>query len=501
MIKKGIIIITSFIFLINSSYAQESSLLNKTFNITCKKCNIENIFKDIEKSFDIYFSYPSKFIDLKKPIKFQNSSIILKEALDSVSKYFNLSYSIVERQIIFKKSQILNFDSLTYIRLEIKILEENTNNPVIYAHVGVLRKPIITITNNDGYFSLTLPYNFINDTLVITCIGYKTTLIPIKEAMLKNSIYITPDVIPINEVIIRRRDPIYLLNKAIENIKQNYPSKDFIQTGFYRETIRKRNEIISLVEAVIKCLKSKYTDQDFISINDQVKIEKGRRITANNNKDTIALKLKGGLNTILQLDLIKNLPDFLDETKEMNYNYYLNDILFNGNDELYEIIFKQKDYIKRPLYYGKIYIDVKTLAIVKVIFSLSEKGIEKEWVRFVVRKPEWIKIKPQKAEYTVIYNRTNNKYYPFYVSSYIEMKIGDRKNIFHSTYSFQIESAFFEVDTSNIQSFPLREVVNTTNILEKIIDKYESSYWEKYNFIPPEQPLLDIINSYLSKSK
>jgi len=501
-VTRKIIFLNLFLLIIfsNSHCFSQDSLLSKKFVLNCKKCDLEEIFKSVERNFDLYLSYPSKIVDLRKTIKFKYTYVTLKEILDSLIKSNDLTYSIIEKQIIIKKNPVINIDSAPFLRIQAQVLEINSNIPIAYAHVSIVKKPIVTITNNDGFFLLILPYKYINDTLVITCIGYKSLYIPIKDIIQKNTLYLIPDVIPINEVIIRRNDPIYLINKAISLIQQNYPTKDFIQTGFYRETIKKHNEIVSLTEAIIKCYRKGYSDFNyFLFDNDKIKIEKGRKFISNNIKDSLILKLKGGLQTILFLDLIKNPPEFLDETKENNYDFFLNDILFNGNEELYEIIFRQKEYIKKSLYNGKMYIDVKNMAITKVNFSLNDKNIEKEWYRFVLKKPDWVKIKPQKAEYTVIYSQINNKYYPLYAASLVDMKIGNKKSLFQKTYSYIIEAAFMEIDTLNVKPFSTKEIINTSIILENIIDKYEDDYWGKYNFIPPDESLLNIINSFLSQ--
>ncbi|MGC6479427.1 MAG: carboxypeptidase-like regulatory domain-containing protein [Flavobacteriaceae bacterium] len=81
-----------------------------------------------------------------------------------ITTLFNFSYTFSQQNKIIR-GQIL--DSL--------------ENPIKYVNIGILNKPIGTVSNNKGEFTLNLDNSFIFDTLKISSLGFKSKHILIKE--------------------------------------------------------------------------------------------------------------------------------------------------------------------------------------------------------------------------------------------------------------------------------------------------------------------------------
>ena len=80
-------------------------------------------------------------------------------------------------------------------------------------------------------------------------------------------------------------------------------------TGFYREPYRRRR-YIGISEAVLDVSKTAYTNRN---INyDKVRVEKGRRLLSQKASDTLAVKVVGGPNLGVTLDVVKNKGALLD---------------------------------------------------------------------------------------------------------------------------------------------------------------------------------------------
>ncbi len=54
------------------------------------------------------------------------------------------------------------------------IITDSLNNPIQYVNIGVLNKPIGTVSNQNGEYSLNINKSSDSDTLKISCLGYKT---------------------------------------------------------------------------------------------------------------------------------------------------------------------------------------------------------------------------------------------------------------------------------------------------------------------------------------
>ena len=77
--------------------------------------------------------------------------------------------------------------------------------------------------------------------------------------------------------------------------------------------------------------------------------------------DTLAVRLKAGLSTCLELDGAKNLFDFIDKESMKEYSYRITDIVSFDEDAAYAIDFEQREGIDQPLFKGTIYINTVRL--------------------------------------------------------------------------------------------------------------------------------------------
>ncbi len=71
---------------------------------------------------------------------------------------------------------------------EIKgIITDSLKNPIQYVNVGILNKPVGTVTNENGEFYLNINNSFISDTLKISCLGFKPKELVIKSLLSKKT--------------------------------------------------------------------------------------------------------------------------------------------------------------------------------------------------------------------------------------------------------------------------------------------------------------------------
>ena len=68
------------------------------------------------------------------------------------------------------------------------MVSNETNQSISFANIGVVGKDIGTVSNDSGYFKIKLPAQFDNDTVRISCIGFKTQnyrVVDFKNTILK----------------------------------------------------------------------------------------------------------------------------------------------------------------------------------------------------------------------------------------------------------------------------------------------------------------------------
>lgn len=138
------------------------------------------------------------------------------------------------------------------------ITNDITDEPIAYAHISICGYSIGLISNEFGEFSFKIPYEYINEDICISFVGYEIYRTPVKNLAdnqflnirLKRKIYIIDDVIKVAK---RKKIPAKkIIERAIKNIPLNYPQKSFCLHGYYREYLKyEEKKYLNLFESAI----------------------------------------------------------------------------------------------------------------------------------------------------------------------------------------------------------------------------------------------------------
>jgi len=499
-----ILVVVCFIFNTNISYSQDSlSILEKKISLNIKNNNLYEALNQISIKTGYNFSYNSKLISENRKIRIKVNNLPVKDVLNKLLQDSTLSYLIVSNQIVILKQvnnnlKKNNTDTISYIQIEGKIIDKVSYLPLAYTNICIEGMPIGTISNFDGEFILKIPNNYCDTNLIISYIGYENLRIPIKKlTTFENLLMLEPNIVSIQEVIIRNSSPLSLLKLTLNEIPNNYSTKPAYLTSFYRETIKRNNKYAAVLEAVVDIYKTSYSS----NINDRIKITKSRKNIDYNIMDTIMLKIKGGLRTSMILDIVKSKPNFINKEDLHLYNYKISDITDINGNLTYVIAFEPKKYNPDDiLYNGDIYINIKTLTITKVEFWLNQESIKKSGHLLVVKRSKNIIVKPIKAHYIVSYREYNGKNYLNYANGNLIFKIRKKGKLFSNQFDTSIELAVNNINTENIEKIKFKDISNTQTILFDEIDNYKNSFWEEYNFIKPEESLLEAVKKLQNRN-
>jgi hypothetical protein len=318
-------------------------------------------------------------------------------------------------------------------------------------------------------------------------------LISLKNLNYENNIIrLEPSPIPIEEVIIRTSDPIALLMTAIRNIKSNYPTSPEQQIGFYRETIKQNRNYVEVAEAVLDVYKSSYIDDfDF----DRIKIYKGRKNQDVKKMDTILFKFQGGPKTAFLLDMVKTPGNLLYEDMLEYYDFELTGITKINDKESYIIEFDQKENVEFPLYQGKIYLDIKTMAVAGVEFRFSEKGIDMAGAELVRKKPISMSLDVESGNYLVNYREIEGKWYLNHVRSELVFKCKWDRKLFNSKYTTMFEMVVTDRDPENVTKFKFKESAKMRDVFADQVNYFaDEDFWGEYNYIVPDESIESAIS-------
>lgn len=476
-------------------HAQES-VLNRFINLPDTTCRLDTALNIIEKAADCYFSYNSDIIPIANIVHLEAPGDTLISILRKLIPDKNIQFKIVDELVVIYND--LETDSVGTTRIRIdnsgspgvfkgRILDKNSGDPIPFATISINGTRIGTIANSAGDFIFKYPGIYSQDSVDISCMGFKIQKFRLdKIDTAFNKIFLQPDFIPIQEVIIRKTDPVYLLHSAISKIPDNYYTGPVNLTTFYRELVKKGNKYVIISEAILEIFRSAFNETYPF---DQVKVIKARKNVDINRTDTVTLKLKAGLQTSLFLDIVRNKPEFFNEEFIQYYAWDMTDIILDEDRYVYVITFKQHTYTQPPHYEGKIYIDMESLAIRAFEFNINPETINKAAKYLVIHKPRDFDVIPVSAQYYVRYREEKGKFYLSYIISDNVFRIRKKTQILSRTFQTSTEMAVTDIKTEDPTRFKPKETTDINDLFINEVAGYDEKFWGEYNYIKPDEPL------------
>jgi hypothetical protein len=379
-----------------------------------------------------------------------------------------------------------------------KVKDKQSKKALEYITDSVPGTHVATITNMDGEFTIKVNKDVRVKTLEFSSVGYYTQKIPIKEEDLQDvTIILTPLSNPLQEVIVKGIHPRDLVQTAIEKIEKNTSTNPNLLTGFYRETIKKRRNYIHISEAIIHIYKTSYTKD---ITHDKTQIYKGRQLLSPKRGDTLIVKLQGGPNLSLYLDVVKNRDWLLDSESLSNYKFRWENSAVIDERPHYVVSFEPQVIVSYPLLYGKLYIDKENLTFSRVECSLSMDDRGKVALAILKKKPFHLRFKPEEINYLVTYRQQNGCSYLNYIRSEINFRCDWKRKLFSTTYSIVSEMVVTDRKEDSITGIPNRLAFSDKHSLsDKVTDFYDENFWEDYNIITPTESLEAAVNKLRKK--
>ena len=463
--------------------------------------SLEQSLLFVEKATGIYFSYNPVNLGLDDTLELSHGPWKLSDFIRMIIAREDLQYTLIDNQIVFHRPDEVPGDSIPEMTAEPivsrtvrgQVLSLSDEDPLAFSTIWIPSTWQGTVANTEGFFIIKLTGTAISDSLAVSCMGYQTRFISL--AALNDSlnlIHLPASIIPIQEVIVRRTEPLSLIRLALEKMPDNYYQEPVIETAFYRESILKNDRYINISEAVLNIYKpgnDGYTTE-------QVKVLKGRRNLDLQETDTLLIKLQGGLQTSFLLDISRNPPDFLDPDKFKYFEYQMSDIITMQGQPTYAIDFTQKMYSNPPHYQGRIYIDLETLAFRGAEFEVNPRTISRLTNAMVLRKPRNLHVRPISAAYQVLYKEEGNKFYLSLIRADNRFRIKERRKLFGSVYRTVSEMAITQLRTEDVKRFKPRETTRITDVFTDLLGGFEQAFWGPYNYLIPEEKLEDAMKQF-----
>jgi len=499
------VILFAILLLSSSLKAQQQngSVFENRVTINQKNQFINSILDQISWQAGVYFSYDASILNSTQKYSIEVTDKSLYTVLNQLFNPAEFKFVELENQVIISKITDLKLpveiavDSIPvkYFFLSGKIIDSKNEDPLKYASVSLLNKPIGTITNTDGNFLLKIHPDFIRDTIIISCMGYAQFMIPAYKILDEDVIVMSPVSIRIKEVKVVATTVEKLLQNIRDNFSVNYSDDSKLMTGFYRETVKQDDDYINVSEAVIEILKAPYSNP---ARSDLVRVIKGRRSPDVKPFQWLNFKLQGGPFTITKLDVVKTVESFIDQEYQNSYIYNISKVVWYNDNPVYILEFKPVAEFNELGFVGEMYVHRETFAIVHVDFHFNKIGLNNAESVMIKKKPKGVKAKPIYANYTVNYQQYLEKWHLANVKASVKFKVRSRNDKLNSEYHSVSDLLVTDIQDTDLKKFDRNESFTQHDIFVEMINDYDPSFWENYNIIKPDE---DLQNAFQNTAK
>jgi len=506
--KKRLLFLHICLLTITLLAAQNHEPLHRLLSLPKQKSTVYELLNSIGELSGYNFIYDSKVTNNERKVKLPAGNYTLQDAIYRILGDTNYTLTVVNHYILIDRKRanpVLSpgvaipmppRQDSTIINISGKVVDKINNRPIMDCTLGIDGTSIGTIANADGCFTLKMPVKYKDATLHVSHIGYEARQIPVAFfAENARTIYMNQRIVPLQEVIVRMVNPRKIVQEVVEYRSKNYPLDPSYLTSFYREGIEKRKDLLYLSEAVFKIFKPSYESAS----EGQIKLLKMRKITNETNRDTVVLKMKAGPEASLLIDLVKNIPDFMDISDGNLFNYTKIDMVEYDSHLAHVVAFEPKPEVMDPSYRGRLYIDANNSALLQADFEIDPRHIDDATSFFIVKRSRGIQIKPQQIYYSVAYKQWNGKYYVSHLRGDLFFKVKQKRQLFFSPMHIFFESATCKIDTIDVKPFPRQERVPLSKIFADTPFLYDNAFWGDFNTILPQESLNAAIEKISAK--
>jgi hypothetical protein len=492
-VKFYAIVLFLFLLITPEGHCQKT-ILDSVFTFRAGTVKTVNALGLISKQTRFNFTYDSRLISAEKKCNLTFTNTPLKVILDTIFAGDSFVFTVIDKYIIIspalkdtpeRKDTLPSENSGTITGI---IVDEESLEPLPFATLGLKNKGRGTVTNGNGEFGFNITSDLYSDTLFVSTLGYIAREIPVQQVFGSNlTISMKREFISIPEIIIRTQNPQEIVIKARKAIPANYGETPAAMTGFYREGVMKKSELQSYSEAILQIYKSSYSGT---LLSDQIKVYKSRKIENIDRSDTLAVRLKAGLSTCLDLDGVKNIYDFISAEGMQDYSYRMTDIVTNDDEAAFAIEFEQRESADLPLFKGTIFINTEDYGILNTEFEINPALISKMKDSFVSAASKGFKTWPVSVKYSVSYRKVNNRYFLSHVRGDLLFTSKQKKKLFNTQFKVFFELAITETELNNVTRFDRDETAPIHSVFSKTITNYDPLFWGNQDFLRPEDNLL-----------
>lgn len=374
------------------------------------------------------------------------------------------------------------------------VVDQVTQTAIPYAHVTFDGTAVGTSANLDGQFELKIPDAALPASLRISCIGYESKTFNI-NAISNDRLKITlqPVTTSLEGVIVSANKPRKkdlnrarrLVKRALRRIPKNYSNEAVHLPSFYRHYCAENGNYVRLIEAAMDLTRSgkdaykAYIPQENLGF-EVAQLRRSFDFTQNSRLSHPPISL----NYLLTGDLTAY--DYSNPLLEVTTQYVLTDTTSFDDQTIYVVDFNTPKNLKRSTYHGRLYIEAKSLAFLRMEVSelTGRKNISDSTD---VQLDRITFFKKHQDQYFL--DRSSTDVYALKLSY----------DTLGRTIDSIVHTSHIELITNNVLPNPEKFRGGPEPTAEDLVNvEYDSTFWDRYNILQATE-IEDKIISDLSR--
>jgi CarboxypepD_reg-like domain len=382
-----------------------------------------------------------------------------------------------------------------YLVISGKVIDQQTQQPIAHAYLGILGKGTGTIANDQGEFVFRFPRITADSALVVAVAGYRTFRQKAADfqASPKNVVIALIPAKPqvIDSTFMKRFDARTLVYAALKKINKMNPEQPYLLSGFYQETLQKDNEYVEIKEAILQAEKD---PRPKTLLPEKIKAIRSRKFVSENiPKMFEGYGFPNGA-TIVGHSIDTGIPDYWEGNRLYDYNYQLDDtIAYYLDKSVYRVRFWPGNGNVRAARKGIVTINSADSAIVSIEYELLEEGV-KDIFKTGMKDKVFGKTKrePKRLYAKVNYKPLGGRWY---LQDYqIVLDTQFEQNKIQTMGTIRLHFATTEILKSNGLRIAEEDLLlSTDDWVAHTIPKYDELLWGNANFVLPTAAMRQIL--------
>ncbi len=396
------------------------------------------------------------------------------------------------------------------------VADDSTGNHLPYAQIGLTGTNLGTVSNEEGFFTFSVPAGSENDSLIVVYLGYNRATYALASMSGYSGVVLhlraSPSNLPEFEVI--GLDAEEVIRRVVHQIPDNYGRDTLILTAFIRSQKYLNGRLAEFAEALIDNLKTGYghypakAGKKREQGSNVPSLVRGRTIS-----DTSLVESMGdvGRNAgCLGCNFIHDVIEFyhgtvLDEEQFPYYHFRMEEISENSG-KVYHIWFDQRKGVKKMLRKGEMWINADDFALLRITQKPSFEGYEtfskartKE-AFFINGSAGWYQEMPGMNQ-TTTYSKRRDGYYLHTIHTESRLTfiqpVNGRKTVFFLRNDVVVMDA--DRDSSKIRAFRGDKKEGGSQRWDQLAGDQDDEFWRSLNYLPVEQILREQIGKLKSR--